>query len=72
MTREETMQSLAAVCRHSNGAALWTLGYLACGVTTEVLQEALEGAQEAALVWGGSDHLVAYAERWGRVPDVPK
>jgi hypothetical protein len=69
--RDEIMRSLAMVCRQSPAATLWTLGYLAQGTSTEVLSEALEGAQEAREVWGGSDHLVAYAERWGRVPDQP-
>lgn len=71
MNRNEIMMALSAVCRRSPAATLWSLGFLAQGTTTEVLYEALEGAQEAEKVWAGSSHLGAYQERWGRVPGGP-
>lgn len=71
MNRNDVMQELAMLCRRNTAAALWCVGYLAQGTSTEVLQEALEGTQEADKAWGHSDHMQAYEERWGRLPDRP-
>lgn len=71
MDKNDTLRELAGICRRSSGAALWVLGYLAQGSSPEVLREALKGAREAAYVWREprADHLEAYRERWGRLPD---
>lgn len=67
-SKNEVLQELAYVVRSSSGAALWVCGYLAQPLTVSELQEALEGAREAAEVWGPTSHLEAYRERWGRLP----
>lgn len=71
MNKNDALRELAGVCRRSPGAALWCLGFLAQGQSLEVLREALEGAREAADVYGGATlaHLEAYRERWGRLPE---
>lgn len=71
MNRNDVTRALAAEVRRSPEAALWTIGYLAQGAELQVLEEALEGAREAARAWPRprAGHLEAYRERWGRLPD---
>lgn len=69
--RNDVLRELAGICRQSEGAALWALGFLAQGAEPQVLRECLEGAREARQTWPGrrAGHLEAYRERWGRLPD---
>jgi hypothetical protein len=71
MNKNDLLYELAGICRRSPGAALWALGFLATGQELEVLSECVEGAREAASAWPTprADHLEAYRERWGRLPD---
>lgn len=71
MNKNDSLRELAMICRRSEGAALWALGWLCQTVSAEELEECLQGAREAAQVWPGrrAGHLEAYRERYGRLPD---
>jgi len=71
VNRNDIVQELASHCRQSHIAALWVVAYLTHDLDPYVLQEALEGAKEVRAAWAEErgDHLKAYRERWGRLPD---
>lgn len=69
MQRNDVLRELASRARHDPWVALFALGYLACETSTEVLSDLLEACQEKAAGDGRGDHLEAYRERWGRLPD---
>lgn len=73
MNRLDVLRELASICRKDPWAALWALGFLAQGTDEEVLEECLAGAREAyeSARPRRADHLEAYRERWGRLPDEP-
>ena len=72
MDRSDTHRRISILCRGRHGNALFALGYLTQMEQTVVLEQLLEALEEFHLKSGellpGSEHLVAFEERFGRIP----
>lgn len=71
MTRNDTLLALARECRGSHQAALLIVGWWAAAAPDEDLEACLRLVREARGVLVVGNHLAAYAERWGRLPQPP-
>jgi hypothetical protein len=70
MQRIDTLRAISAHCRASHVSALFVVGWLTQGATEDELEQVLAAVHRAEHELGSQGHLAAYAERWGRMPDV--
>lgn len=68
MTDADLLLEIAARCRRDHSAALVVIGWYAARAPHEDLEALLVLLDETAPRRPHSDHLAAYAERWGRLP----
>lgn len=65
MTRQDTLQELAALCRAHPAVALGVLGYSTALMDAEELEQALEFAKGLEQAWRPADgHLALVVERF--------
>jgi hypothetical protein len=70
MNRTDVLRRIAAVSRRDWTCGLFALGYLSHDASTETLEALLTALEERQELPDSPDHLAAYRERWGRVPDA--
>lgn len=70
MNRTDTHRRISALVRQSHGTSLYAVGYLTQDASSELLSELLAGLEEYAAPTDRPDHLAAYSERYGRLPDA--
>lgn len=69
MNRTDVLREISSHVRRSHGSALFAVGWLALDLHQAALEDLLRALEELEAVPSGDDHLAAYRERFGRLPD---